>query len=64
MPKKNKKSKLFLEKEEYNRCIEGLVAQGIDRKEAVETLSIGLKQANGVPVKENLPASEAVNDLE
>lgn len=62
MPKKQQKSKLFLDKKEYNECIEGLMAQGLDRKEAIETLSIGLRQANGIPVKDTSAEKEQSSD--
>lgn len=46
----NVTSNLFLEKTEYKRVIEGLRAQGLDHDDAVLTLKVGLRQANGQPI--------------
>ncbi len=43
-------STLFLNKDTYNACIDGLMGQGLDREDAVETLKVGIRQANGRPV--------------
>ena len=44
------KSPLYLDNDEYNACMEGLMSQGIDREDAIETLKVGIRQANGRPV--------------
>lgn len=54
-------SGLFLEKDVYAACIDGLMDQGLDHKEAVETLRIGMRQANGRPVPLELLAMPAAN---
>lgn len=52
--KKGGLSILFLAKEEYNACIDGMMAQGLDREDAIETLKVGIRQANGRPVPPDL----------
>lgn len=37
---------------QYKALIEGLMSQGLPHADAVETLSAGLRQANGRPVRE------------
>lgn len=53
-------SSLYMDKETYKRCIEGLTAQGLDQKDAVATLSVGLREANGRPVPLEFRASTPV----
>lgn len=48
------KSGLYLPKEEYDAAIDGLMAQGLDREDAVLTLRVGIRQANGRPVPDEL----------
>ncbi|MNR71419.1 hypothetical protein D3C71_20340 [compost metagenome] len=43
-------SPLFMAKDEYKHCIDGLMAQGLEHRDAVDTLKVGLRQANGRPV--------------
>jgi hypothetical protein len=43
-------SVLYLDKEQYKASIDGLMAQGIEHADAVDTLKIGIRQANGKPV--------------
>lgn len=61
------KSPLYLSKDKYKECIDGLMAQGLEHKDAVETLKVGLRQANGRPVPlellMNQPANEPVTQL-
>lgn len=45
---------LYLDKEVYKASIDGLMAQGLDREDAVETLKVGIRQANGRPVPPEL----------
>ena len=52
---------LYVPKEQYNELIEGLMAQGLDRDDAVLTLKVGLRQANGRPVPADLLA-QCAND--
>jgi len=42
-----KSSVLYLDKTEYKYAIDGMMAQGIEHAEAVETLKVGMRQANG-----------------
>ena len=48
------KSVLFIPRDEYNLCIEGMLAQGLDRTDAVATLRVGIRQANGRAVPTEL----------
>lgn len=54
-------SGLYLDNDVYAACIDGLRDQGIDHKEAVETLRIGMRQANGRPVPLELLGTLAAN---
>ncbi|KWU19195.1 hypothetical protein [Burkholderia cenocepacia] len=54
-------SGLYLDKDVYSACIDGLMDQGLDHKEAVETLRVGMRQANGRPVPLELLAIPAAN---
>jgi hypothetical protein len=56
-----KGSGLFLDNDVYAACIDGLMDQGLDHKEAVETLRVGMRQANGRPVPLELLAIPAAN---
>lgn len=56
-----RKGLLYLGRDEYKATIDELVAQGLERKEAVMTLRIGIRQANGRPVPAELLA-QCVND--
>lgn len=53
-----KKSSLYLDRSKYSAMVKGLTDQGIDRSEAIETLKIGLRQANGINVESNTTESE------
>ncbi len=48
------KSLLYMEKTAYKALIQGLMDQGIDHADAVETIKVGLREANGIPVSKNL----------
>jgi hypothetical protein len=52
--KSTKKAKptghLYFDKSTYKEFIAGLMDQGLDHADAVETLKVGLRQANGIPV--------------
>lgn len=48
------KSVLFIPRDEYNLCIEGMLAQGLDRTDAITTLRVGIRQANGRAVPAEL----------
>lgn len=56
MPRKNvvsaamQSSVLYIDKEQYKASIDGLMAQGLEHADAVDTLKIGIRQANGKPV--------------
>lgn len=43
-------SGLYIPRTEYKRAIEGLQAQGLDHSDAVATLRLGTRQANGRPI--------------
>lgn len=43
-------SVLYLDKAEYKASIDGLMAQGLEHADAVDTLKVGIRQANGKPV--------------
>lgn len=47
---KSRESATYLPRHEYKACIDGLMGQGLDHADAVDTLKIGLRQANGLPV--------------
>ena len=53
------KPKAFFDKERYSEMVQGLKDQGIERAEAVDTLKVGLREANGLPVPLELRASAA-----
>lgn len=53
-PALSNSSTLFLDKESYKTCIDGMMGQGLDREDAIETLKVGIRQANGRPVPANL----------
>lgn len=61
---------VFLHKEAYKACMDGLLAQGLDREDAIETLKVGIRQANGRPVPPELlrsngaPAKQGQADVE
>lgn len=55
-------SPLYLSKPEYDACIEGMMAQGLDRDDAVQTLKVGIRQANGRPVPPELLGHPAVQE--
>lgn len=42
----------LLPREQYRSHIENLMAQGLPHEDAVATLSAGLRQANGKPVRQ------------
>lgn len=50
-------SAVFLAQDEYKRHIEGLMSQGIDRADAVDTMKIGIREANGLRISAQLLAS-------
>lgn len=50
----NKNSVLYMDKETYKASIDALMEQGLDREDAVETLKVGIRQANGRPVPPEL----------
>ena len=56
------KGRLYFTKESYKEMVAGIMDQGIDHADAVETLKVGLRQANGIPVSAHLlmPASVMV----
>lgn len=56
------KSPLYLGKDEYNAMIEGLMDQGLDREDAIETLKVGIRQANGRPVPPDLLRNEPLSE--
>lgn len=56
-----RKSMLYLGRDEYKATIDALVAQGLEREDAVLTLRVGIRQANGRPVPAELLA-QCVND--
>ena len=43
-------SPLYLPRDVYKASIDGLRAQGLEHADAVDTLKVGLRQANGYPV--------------
>lgn len=49
-----KSSVLYLDETEYKYAIDGMMAQGIEHAEAVETLKVGMRQANGRAVPHEL----------
>lgn len=49
--KATKKQKGLVSNESFAKMVKGLVAQDIEFKEAVSTISIGIRQANGIPIK-------------
>lgn len=53
-PALSNSSTLFMDKESYKACIDGLMGQGLDREDAIETLKVGIRQANGRPVPPDL----------
>lgn len=46
----------LLPREQYKSHIENLMAQGLPHEDAVATLSAGLRQANGKPVRQEATA--------
>ena len=40
----------FFSKENYSGMVHGLVDQGLERDDAIETLKVGLREANGLPI--------------
>ncbi|VTU42607.1 MULTISPECIES: hypothetical protein [unclassified Variovorax] len=55
-------SGLYLGKELYKQTIDGLRAQGLDQQDAVDTLRVGLREANGRPVPVQLRGTHASNE--
>jgi hypothetical protein len=51
------KSILYMEKNAYKALIQGLKDQGIEHDDAVETLKVGMREANGIPVPQALRMS-------
>ena len=47
--KRIKSSKPYKGKSRFGEMLDGIKAQGIDHEDAVETLRVGLRQANGRP---------------
>ena len=45
--KRIKNSKPFKSKSRFGEMLDGIKAQGIEHEDAVETLMVGLRQANG-----------------
>lgn len=43
-------SDFYVPLDQYQSWIDGLLSQGIDRKDAVETLKVGVRQLRGAPV--------------
>lgn len=56
------KSPLYLAKDTYKALINGLMDQGLEHADAVETLKVGLREANGIPVPPALRHSAAMAD--
>lgn len=54
-------SPLYLDKATYKSNVDGLMGQGLDHQDAVETLRVGLRQANGRPLPPGLVAAGPVN---
>jgi hypothetical protein len=54
-------SAIFLPRDEYKRHIDGLMAQGLDREDAIHTLKVGIREANGRTVPANLSPTDAAN---
>lgn len=52
-------SAIFLEKDAYKALVAGLMDQGLEHGDAVDTLKVGLRQANGIPVPMTLMMSAA-----
>lgn len=52
-------SAIFLEKDAYKALVAGLMDQGLEHGDAVDTLKVGLRQANGIPVPMVLMMSAA-----
>lgn len=48
------KGKLYLAKDTYKAMIAGLMDQGLEHADAVETLKVGMREANGIPVPSHL----------
>jgi hypothetical protein len=48
------KGRLYFTKDAYKEMVAGLMDQDIDHADAVETLKVGLRQANGIPVSAHL----------
>lgn len=53
------KSPLYLAKDTYKELIAGLMDQGLEHADAVETIKVGLREANGIPVPQALRHSMA-----
>ena len=54
-------SAIFLPRDEYKAHIDGLMAEGLDREDAIHTLKVGIREANGRPVPRELQALDAAN---
>jgi len=50
-------SALYIDKDQYKASIDGLMAQGLEHADAVDTLKVGIRQANGKPVPMQLMMS-------
>lgn len=49
-PARTSRTKAFFTKDSYSTMMHGLLDQGIDRDDAIETLKLGLREANGLPI--------------
>lgn len=50
------KSAVFMDPDTYKAHIDGMMAQGLDRADAVDTLKVGIREANGFAVPKQLLA--------
>ena len=53
----SQKSSLYMSRTQYKATIQGLRDQGLDHTDAVETLKVGIREANGKPVPLSLAAA-------
>lgn len=56
-------SAIFLPRDEYKAHIDGLMAEGLDREDAIHTLKVGIREANGRPVPRDLQVLDAANSV-
>jgi hypothetical protein len=56
-------SVLYMDKTQYKAAIDSLMAQGLEHADAVDTLKVGIRQANGRPVPLQLLASAMSGDF-